>query len=107
LQFTKSEVERSIKVLTKHNLLIPIDESNGETRFGISRGNKLKEFVEDCDHTLDNTILRMEVAWRCRRPNVKKEEVKWYKWFYGQTRTTRFFDEVRKKRFYEQRSEQK
>jgi DNA-binding HxlR family transcriptional regulator len=99
LQLTGSEAERSIKVLTKHNLLIPIDESNGETRFGISRGNKLKEFVEDCNYALDNAILRMEVAWRCRRPSVKKEEVKWYKWFYGQARTTRFFDEVRNKRF--------
>ena len=99
LQIERLKMERSIKVLTKHKppLLIPIDESNGETRFGISRENKLQEFVVDCDIALGNTIMRMEAAWRYRRP--KKEEVRWYKWFYGQTRTTQFFDYARGKRF--------
>lgn len=98
--FTRSEVERDIKVLTKHDppLLIPVCESNGDTRFGIGRGNRLQKFVEDCDYALDNAIMRMEAAWRFRRPNIKKGEVEWHSWFYGQARTTRFFNEARDKR---------
>ena len=45
-----------------------------------------------------DVIVRMEAAWRCRRPNIKKGEVEWYRWIYGQSETTRFFDEARKKR---------
>jgi hypothetical protein len=98
LQVTRSELESSIRVLTKHGVLIPIDESNGETRYGLSKGNKLQEFVKDCENTLFDAIIRMVAAWRYRRPNIKKGEAEWYKWLYGQTETTRFFDEARKRR---------
>ena len=102
LQITRSELESElesdIKILTKHGVLIPIDESNGETRYGISRGNKLQEFIKDCENALADVIVRMEAAWRYRRPNIKKGETEWYKWLYGQAETTRFFDEARKKR---------
>lgn len=42
LSVTKSELQNSINVLTKHRVLVPIDESDGETRYGLTRGNKLR-----------------------------------------------------------------
>lgn len=46
---------------------------------------------------MTDVIVRMEAAWRYRRPNIKKGEAEWYKWLYGQSETIRFFDKAREK----------
>jgi len=78
----------------KPQLIKPIDDIGGEIRYGIDN-ELLAEYISDCWVLFSFVRWRMEETWQyIRQP--EKDELEWYVFFYGKSKTKGFFSMAQK-----------
>jgi hypothetical protein len=85
------EAESYFRLLEKQKpqLIMPIDEVDGEKRYGVA-DPLLAEYITDCWLFFSSVLFRLEDTWQYIREPTKKE-VDWYLSLYGREETMQFF----------------
>ena len=89
-----SEISSLLEMLSraKPKLIKPISFVDGEIRYGIHNCS-LAEYISDCWVLFSFVKWRMEETWQhIREP--RKDEVEWYVFFYGKSKTKDFFSKA-------------
>ena len=93
------EVRESIKRLRKQEIIIPISESKGETRFDFhDQYERLRHFIYECVAIIDRIAHRLESDWIFMKKKPTSEEINWYSSIVGREEMKKFFMNIENER---------
>ena len=91
--FSAVEIYKLLKILRKQDIVKPISESNGETRFGFC-DPRVHDFVFDWNILLDTILTNMQDKWILLNKKTTTPEKTWYLSIFTKHESNDFFTSV-------------